>query len=61
MIDNHSNTIKTIATGLFGAGTSIGAAIYSLLPHLEAWMRFASVAVGLVVGIITLVQLIRKK
>lgn len=54
-IDN----LKTAATGLVGSATSIGAAVYSLLPHLEAWMRLASVAVGLAVGVFTLVKILR--
>lgn len=54
-IDN----LKTAATGLVGSATSIGAAVYSMLPHLEAWMRLASVAVGLAVGIVTLIKILR--
>ena len=50
---------KTAATGLIGSTTSIGAAAYSLLPHLEAGMRLASVTVGLVVGIATLIKVLR--
>ena len=52
--------LKTLATGLVGASTSLGAAAYSLLPHLEAWMRLASVSVGLLVGIVTLIKLFKK-
>jgi len=38
----NGDQLKTIATGLVGSATSIGAAVYSMLPHLEAWMRLAS-------------------
>jgi hypothetical protein len=55
----NGDQIKTIGTGLIGSATSIGAAIYSMLPHLEAWMRLASVAVGLAVGIATLIKILR--
>jgi hypothetical protein len=55
----NGDQLKTIATGLVGSATSIGAAVYSMLPHLEAWMRLASVAVGLAVGIVTLVKILR--
>jgi len=51
--------LKTAACGLIGSATSIGAAAYSLLPHLEAGMRLASVTVGLAVGLATLVKVIR--
>jgi hypothetical protein len=54
-----ADQLKTIATGLVGSATSIGAAVYSMLPHLEAWMRLASVAVGLAVGIATLIKILR--
>ena len=50
---------KTLATGLIGTGTSLGAAMYSLLPHLEAWMRLASVTVGLLVACLTAAKLLR--
>jgi hypothetical protein len=55
----NSDQLKSAATGLIGSATSIGAAVYSMLPHLEAWMRLASVAVGLAVGIVTLVKILR--
>ena len=56
-MDHHP--LKTLATGLVGTGTSIGAAMYSLLPHLEAWMRLASVTVGLLVACLTAAKLLR--
>ena len=56
-MDEHQ--FKTLATGVVGASTSIGAALYSLLPQLEMWMRVGSVIVGLAVGLLTLVKLIR--
>lgn len=55
----NSDQLKSAATGLIGSATSIGAAVYSMLPHLEAWMRFASVTVGFAVGLVTLVKILR--
>jgi hypothetical protein len=55
----NGDQLKSAATGLVGSATSIGAAVYSMLPHLEAWMRLASVAVGLAVGIVTLIKILR--
>lgn len=55
----NSDQLKSAATGLVGSATSIGAAVYSMLPHLEAWMRLASVAVGLAVGIAALIKILR--
>jgi len=56
-MDDHQ--LKTLATGVLGTTTSIGAAFYSLLPQLEMWARISSVIIGLAVGLITLVKLIR--
>lgn len=56
-MDTHP--FKTLATGLVGTGTSLGAAAYSMLPHLEAWVRLGSVTIGLLVGLLTLIKLAR--
>jgi len=56
-MDTHP--LKTLATGLVGTGTSLGAAFYSLLPHVELWLRLASLTLGLCVAILTLVKLAR--
>ena len=56
-MDHHP--LKTLATGLVGTGTSLGAAAYSMLPHLEAWMRIGSVALGLVAGVLTCIKFAR--
>lgn len=56
-MDTHP--FKTLATGLVGTTTSLGAAAYSMLPHLEAWMRLGSVALGLVAGILTCIKFAR--
>jgi hypothetical protein len=56
-MDEHQ--FKTLATGVLGTTTSIGAALYSLVPQLEMWARVGSVVIGLAVGLITLVKLIR--
>ncbi len=56
-MDHHP--LKTLATGFIGTGTSLGAAAYSMLPHLEAWMRLGSVALGLVAGVLTCIKFLR--
>jgi hypothetical protein len=56
-MDHHP--LKTLATGFIGTATSLGAAAYSLLPHLEAWMRLGSVAIGLVAGVLTCIKFAR--
>lgn len=54
-----AHPLKTLATGLIGTSTSLGAAAYSMLPHLEAWVRLGSVTIGLLVGLLTLIKLAR--
>jgi hypothetical protein len=57
MHDHHA--LKTLGTGLLGTGTTLGAAAYSLLPHLETWLRLTSLTIGLLVGLATLIKLLR--
>jgi hypothetical protein len=47
-------------TGLFGSATALGAVMFSFLPHIEQWLRLGSLTIGILVGIISLVNLIRK-
>lgn len=50
-----------IVHGLLGTGTA-GSSIYvSFLPQIEIWLRIASLVVGLIVGVISLRNLLRKK
>lgn len=58
-MNDHFATAKTAVTGLLGATAGVGGAVYSTLPHLEAWMRMASAAVGLVVAILTGLKILR--
>lgn len=50
---------SSISTGLLGTATSIGAALTSLLPHVETWMRIGSLAIGIVVGMLTGIKVVR--
>jgi hypothetical protein len=56
-MQTHHTT--SVGTGLLGTATSIGAAATSLLPHVETWMRIGSLAIGIVVGILTGIKVIR--
>lgn len=47
-------------TGLFGSATALGAVMFSFLPHIEQWLRLGSLTIGILVGIVSLVNLIRK-
>jgi hypothetical protein len=53
---DHFSTLKT---GLLGTGTSLGAAAFSLLPHIEQWMRLGSLVLGLIVATLTILKLLR--
>lgn len=55
MTDNHP-----VFTGLFGSATALGAVVFSLLPQIEQWLRLGSLTIGIIVGLVTLVNVIRK-
>jgi hypothetical protein len=51
----------SVSTGVFGTATSLGAAIVSIIPHVEVWLRISSLVVGLIVGLLTLDKLLRDR
>jgi ABC-type uncharacterized transport system permease subunit len=58
-MDNHLATLKTAMTGLLGAAAGVGGAVYSMLPHLEAWTRLASAGVGLLAALLALLKVVQ--
>lgn len=54
-MDTHS--FNASMAGLIATSTSIG---ISLLPEVEAWLRIISLLVGILVGIGSLIVLIKK-
>jgi len=53
-------TNGTIAKGLAGSATALGAGMVSCLPAIETGLRIASLGVGLAVGLVTLYGLVKK-
>lgn len=51
----------TVTHGMLGMGSSAGGIYVSFLPHLEMWLRIASLVVGLLVGLVSLRNLWRGK
>ena len=51
-MDNHS--FNAGITGMIATATSVG---ISMLPEIEAWLRIASLIVGILVGIGSLIVL----
>ena len=49
-----------LITGMLGTTASLGGVVVSLLPFVETAIRLASLTVGLAVGIISLVKLLKK-
>lgn len=47
-------------TGLIGSATALGAVVFSLLPHLEQWLRLGSLSIGILVGIVSLINILKK-
>ena len=46
--------------GVFGSVTAIAASLVSTLEHVDLWARVLTNGVGLLVGIATLVYMVRK-
>jgi hypothetical protein len=54
------NENEVMLRGTIGTATSWLAVVASLLPNIEQWLRISSLLVGLSVGIVTLIQLVRR-
>jgi hypothetical protein len=62
-MDSHESAIAAYVTavkGGWGMFATFGALLFSSLPDLEIWLRITSLAVGITVGVVTLVSLVRK-
>lgn len=55
----HNHPGWTVAEGAFGAGAALLGFVVSTLQQVELELRVASLIVGLVVGLLTVVKLIR--
>ena len=51
----------TISNGIIGTTTSLGAAIVSLMPQVEAWLRISSLLIGLIIAVLTLDKIIKER
>jgi len=60
MIEQKKMTNGTIVQGAGGAAVTFGSLVVSVLPQIEIGLRIAGLIVGLLVGIVTLVSMIRK-
>lgn len=55
-LQQHMTTVERGALGTFA---SIGSAAVSMVSHLEVYLRVAGLMVGLAVGIVTLISVIK--
>lgn len=51
----------TLIPGMLGILFPAGGITVSILPTVEAWLRVTSLAVGITVGIVSLIKLLKKK
>ncbi len=56
-----SESKEVVMRGIIGVVFPAGGITVSVLPTVEAWLRVSSLAVGLTVGLITLIKLFKKK
>jgi hypothetical protein len=51
--------MTTVERGALGTFASIGSAAVSMVSHLEVYLRVAGLMVGLAVGIVTLISVVK--
>lgn len=61
MTENKTMTNGDLVKGIFGSVTSLTGAAISFMPAVETGLRIASLSVGLSVGILTLLGLLKKR
>ena len=58
--ETFNHHLDDLLRGMVGAGSSILAFAVSQLETIEAWLRIASLIVGIAVGIASLISIIRR-
>ena len=51
--------LSTVERGALGTFASIGSAAVSMVSHLEVYLRVAGLMVGLAVGVVTLISVLK--
>ena len=51
--------LTTVERGALGTFASLGSAAVSMVSHLEVYLRVAGLMVGLAVGVITLISVVK--
>ena len=51
--------LSTVERGALGTFASLGSAAVSMVSHLEVYLRVAGLTVGLAVGIVTLISVLK--
>ena len=54
----HSQ-LSTVERGALGTFASLGSAAVSMVSHLEVYLRVAGLMVGLAVGVVTLISVLK--
>ena len=57
----HLENLVTAAKGAVGVSATTGGFYVSIMPKIEAWLRITSLLVGIAVGLVTIVSLIRNQ
>ena len=56
LLQTHMTTVERGALGTFA---SLGSAAVSMVSHLEVYLRIAGLMVGLAVGVVTLISVLK--
>lgn len=55
---NHDH-VSTLCKGIIGVSSTVASFVVTKLDQLEQWFRISASAVGIVVGILTIISLLR--
>lgn len=61
LYEHHAANAHDLVRGLVGGGSTLLAFVVSHLAQLEAWLRIASLIVGIAVGIATFINIVRRR
>ena len=50
---------QTLFKGLLGVAGTLGSAAVSMVSNLEQWLRITSLVVGIVVGLVTIISIVK--
>jgi fructose-specific phosphotransferase system IIC component len=57
----NAEILATAAKGAVGMSATSGGIYVSILPKVEAWLRIISLLIGIAIGVVTFISIVRAK